>query len=558
MKIKDLIASEIENAFVAVGISGPALVKTTNNPELGDYQVNGVMGAAKRANLKPDETAHKVIEAVKLGHIADSVSFAKPGFINIKLSAEFLGTLRAGSLDPATSILNVVVDYSAPNLAKEMHVGHLRSTIIGDCASRVLEAKGHKVIRQNHVGDWGTQFGMLLTYMADIEQDSMLLSDLENFYRLAKERFDSDEDFSERSRQAVVNLQSNQSFEKTHWEKFIKISMSHCHEIYEKLRVGLDSNHTFGESSYNDALPEIIKTLEAKKLIENSDGAKCVFLEKDKSPLIIQKSDGGYLYATTDLAAISYRIEELNANRILYFVDSRQSLHFKQIFSVANLAGLNPDGVSLEHMAFGTMLNEEGKPFKTREGGLIKLLPLIQEAVRRATDTVMQKNSSMPKEEAMLIGETIGIAAIKYADLSKNRTNDYIFDWDQMLSLEGNTAPYLLYAYTRIQSLITRSGEPIDMLKELVTPEGDSERLLCVEIGKLDDVVEQVAIDGFPHLLCNYLYELATRFSQFYEHSEILTQPEKIKHRRLSIAYGTGITLKKGLSLLGIDTVTKM
>ena len=558
MKIKDLIASEIERAFSTVGISGPALVKTTNNPELGDYQVNGVMGAAKRANLKPDETAHKVIEAVKLGHIAARVSFAKPGFINIQLSAEFLGTLRAGSLDPATSILNVVVDYSAPNLAKEMHVGHLRSTIIGDCASRVLEAKGHKVIRQNHVGDWGTQFGMLLTYMADIEQDSMLLSDLENFYRLAKERFDSDEDFSERSRQAVVNLQSNQSFEKTHWEKFIKISMSHCHEIYEKLRVGLDSNHTFGESSYNDVLPEIIKALEAKKLIENSDGAKCVFLEKDKSPLIIQKSDGGYLYATTDLAAISYRIEELNANRILYFVDSRQSLHFKQIFSVANLAGLNPDNISLEHMAFGTMLNEEGKPFKTREGGLIKLLPLIQEAVRRATDTVMQKNSSMPKEEAMLIGETIGIAAIKYADLSKNRTNDYIFDWDQMLSLEGNTAPYLLYAYTRIQSLITRSGEPIEMLKEFVIPEGESEKLLCVEIGKLDDVVEQVALDGFPHLLCNYLYELATRFSQFYEHSEILTQPEKIKHRRLSIAYGTGITLKKGLSLLGIDTVTKM
>jgi len=558
MKIKDLIASEIEKAFVTIGLSGPALIKTTNNPELGDYQVNGVMAAAKKANLRPDETAQKVIEAAKLDHIATKVSYAKPGFINIQLSPEFLASISAGTLEAASETMNIVVDYSAPNLAKEMHVGHLRSTIIGDCIARTLEAKGHKVIRQNHVGDWGTQFGMLLTYMADLEQDSLLLSDLENFYRLAKERFDLDADFKERSRQAVVNLQSGQSFETEHWGKFINVSMSHCEEIYKKLRVGLDNTHTFGESSYKDALPTVIEGLEAKNLIEISDGAKCIFFEENKSPLIIQKSDGGYLYATTDLAAIKYRIKELKANRILYFVDSRQSLHFKQIFSVANLAGLNPNATSLEHMAFGTMLNDDGKPFKTREGGLIKLMPLIKEAIRRATETVLEKNPTMPKRDALEIGETVGIAAIKYADLSKNRTNDYIFDWDQMLSLEGNTAPYILYAYTRIQSLIARSAEPINILEECVIPEGESERLLCLEIGKLDDVVDQVALEGFPHLLCSYLYALSTRFSQFYENSEILNQPQKIKTRRLSIAYATGITLKKGLGLLGIDTVTKM
>ena len=558
MKIKKLITVEIETAFKTIGLSGPALVQTTNDPKLGDYQVNGVMSAAKKANLDPYETAKKLVNTVNLDHIASDVRYAKPGFVNIRLSPKFLGTITAGSIIPENESHNVVVDYSAPNLAKEMHVGHLRSTIIGDCIARILETKGHNVIRQNHVGDWGTQFGMLLTYMADLDQNSAELSDLENFYRLAKARFDSDADFGKRSRQAVVNLQSRKAFETEHWKNFIAISMSHCQEIYQKLRVGLDSSHTFGESAYNDKLPEVIEILGSQSLIEDSDGAKCVFLEKNKSPLIVQKSDGGYLYATTDLAAIFYRIKELDAQRILYFVDSRQSLHFKQVFSVASLAGLNPNAISLEHMAFGTMLNEDGKPFKTRDGGLIKLLPLIEEAIYRATNTVREKNPTMPVSEASQIGETIGIAAIKYADLSKNRTNDYIFDWDQMLSLEGNTAPYLLYAFTRIQSLIRRSGESIEKLEERFIPEDESERLLCVEIGKFDDVVDQVALDGFPHLLCNYLYALATRFSQFYEHSEILNQAQKIKTRRLLIAHATGVVLKRGLNLLGIDTVTKM
>ena len=558
MKIKELIAVKIERAFGLAGISGPAIVKTTSNPELGDYQVNGVMAAAKKANIKPDDLALQIIKLADLDEIASKVSFAKPGFINIVISPKFLGYMVPGEISQITHEETVVVDYSAPNLAKEMHVGHLRSTIIGDSMARVLEAKGYKTIRQNHVGDWGTQFGMLLTYMADSGHDSALLSDLEDFYRQAKKQFDSEPEFSVRSRQAVVNLQSGSPYERTHWNKFIEISMAHCQQIYKKLRVSLEQRDVKGESSFNEMLPTIIESLETKDLIKNSEGAKCVFLKDFKAPLIVQKSDGGYLYSTTDLAAIRYRTDKLEANRILYFVDSRQSLHFRQVFSVAQSAGLNSSDASLEHMAFGTMLNEDGKPFKTREGGLIKLMPLINEAIRRGTKTVLEKNPEMTIEEASLIGESIGIAAIKYADLSKNRTNDYVFNWDQMLSLEGNTAPYLLYAYTRIQRLIMRSGIPKSRIQKETSPSNEIERLLCVEIVKLDDVVHQVAMDGYPHFLCNYLYSLATRFNQFYETCEILNSSEETKKKRLSIASSSGTALRKGLDLLGIEVVQKM
>lgn len=558
MKVKELIASRIEAAFDQVGLTGPAIVQTTSSPKLGDFQVNGVMAAAKKAKLDPSEKAKEVIEAVKLEDIALEVSFAKPGFINIKLAPDFLKHLAPDKITQDDQALNIVVDYSAPNLAKEMHVGHLRSTIIGDSMANILESKGHNVIRQNHVGDWGTQFGMLLTYMHEQGHASHLLADLEDFYRSAKKQFDSDEDFSNRSREAVVNLQSGKAFESEHWKTFIETSMSHCEEIYEKLRVGLNSSHVRGESSYNAALPEVINIFKESNLLEESEGAQCIFFEGQKSPLIVQKADGGFLYATTDLAAIRYRVNELEANRILYFVDSRQSLHFRQIFAAIELADLNPKAASLEHMAFGTMLNEEGKPFKTREGGLIKLKPLIEEAISRATRTVLEKNPEISEHKAQEIGEIIGIAAIKYADLSKNRTNDYIFDWDQMLSLEGNTAPYLLYAYTRIQSLITRSGRSERDLVKMVAPEDESERLLCVELIKLDEVVDQVAKDGYPHLLCNHLYSVATTFNQFYEQSAILNQPEETMLRRLSLTHATGRTLQKGLSLLGIDVVDKM
>ena len=558
MKVKELIASRIEAAFDQVGLNGPAIVQTTSSPKLGDFQVNGVMAAAKKAKLDPGEKAKEVIEVARLADIALEVSFAKPGFINIKLAPDFLQSIAPNKITLDDQALNIVVDYSAPNLAKEMHVGHLRSTIIGDSMANILESKGHHVIRQNHVGDWGTQFGMLLTYMHERGHTSKLLADLEDFYRSAKKEYDSDEAFSIRSREAVVNLQGGKPFETKHWKTFIETSMSHCEEIYEKLRVGLNSSHVRGESSYNDALPEIIKILEEGNLLEESEGAQCIFFEGQKSPLIVQKADGGFLYATTDLAAVRYRVNELAAHRILYFVDSRQSLHFRQIFAAIELAGLNPKAASLEHMAFGTMLNEEGKPFKTREGGLIKLKPLIEEAISRATQTVLAKNPEISEEQAQEIGETIGIGAIKYADLSKNRTNDYIFDWDQMLSLEGNTAPYLLYAYTRIQSLITRSGRAENELIKMIAPKDEPERLLCVELIKLDDVVDQVAKEGYPHLLCNQLYSVATAFSQFYEQSAILDQPEDTTLRRLSITYATGKTLQQGLSLLGIDVVNKM
>ncbi|MEQ8689893.1 MAG: arginine--tRNA ligase, partial [Pseudomonadales bacterium] len=351
----------------------------------------------------------------------------------------------------------VVVDYSAPNLAKEMHIGHLRSTIIGDSVVRVLEALGHTVIRQNHVGDWGTQFGMLLVYLADTGQNSAELADLEGFYRAAKQRFDEDPDFEERSRQAVVKLQAGDADMLAQWRRFIDISMSHCQQLYERLNVSLTHADIDAESRYNDVLPGIVATLDEQGLLSESDGARCVFLDEFKNkkgeplPVIVQKSDGGYLYATTDLAAIEYRTTELKADRSMYFVDVRQSLHFKQVFRVAQLAGFNHNNSSFEHMPFGTMLGKDGKPFKTRSGEVVKLAEVLDEAEARARALALAKNPQLDPATADELARVIGIGAVKYADLSKNRTSDYVFDWDQMLSFEGNTSPYLQYAYTRIQ-----------------------------------------------------------------------------------------------------------
>jgi arginyl-tRNA synthetase len=456
------------------------------------------------------------------------------------------------------------VDYSAPNLAKEMHVGHLRTTIIGDCVVRVLEAQGHKVIRQNHVGDWGTQFGMLLTYLEDSGSDSDTLADLENFYRAAKQRFDEDDDFRERSRQAVVGLQSGDASALVQWQRFIDISMSHCQHIYDRLGITLSADDIMGESAYNDDLAGVIGSLEEAQLLQESEGAACVFLEQFKNkegeiqPVIVRKSDGGYLYATTDLAAIAHRNKRLGADRVLYFVDARQSLHFKQIFAVAKAAGFASAQLQLEHLPFGTMLGKDGKPFKTRQGGIIKLAELLDEAERRAAELVQEKNPNIGPEQLQKLANVIGLGAVKYADLSKNRTSDYVFDWDQMLSFDGNTAPYLQYAYSRIQSLFDKAAVDPSQLPAEAIAEGEPERRLAVCIAGFNDVLQQVADEGFPHYLCAYLYELATRFTTFYEQCPILSSEDEQRLRRLTLANSTGTTLATGLDLLGIGVVDRM
>ena len=564
MYIKALLSERIGRAFADLGLEGDPAVQTAARQEYGDYQANGVMAAAKRAGLNPREVAQQVLDQLDLSDVASSVEIAGPGFLNITLSPEFLSRVPAAEVDRASAADTVVVDYSAPNLAKEMHVGHLRSTIIGDCVARVLEAQGHAVLRQNHVGDWGTQFGMLLTYLQGANAESEDLADLEEFYRAAKQRFDEDPDFQNRSRAAVVGLQSGDPDSVAAWERFIDISMSHCQAIYDRLGTTLQPEHMQGESAYNDALPGIIDSLRDTGLLQESDGAQCVFLDEFKTkkgdvlPVIVQKSDGGYLYATTDLAAIEYRTTTLAATRVLYFTDARQALHFRQIFAVAAAAGFNHSGASLEHMPFGAMLGADGKPFKTRTGGVVKLSDLLDEAQRRATDLVKEKNPDLSDADAADIGRRIGIGAVKYADLSKNRTSDYVFDWDQMLSFDGNTAPYLQYAYTRVRSLFTRGGVDVAALPASAVAVDEPERRLAVTLAGFNDVLFSVTEEGLPHLLCGYLFELATRFTQFYEACPILNSAEDVRERRLVLAYQTALTLQRGLDLLGIEVVERM
>ena len=568
MHIRSLLSQRIEAAFTALGLSGQALLQSASRPEFGDYQANGVMAAAKRAGKNPREVAQAVIDAIDLDGIASDLSVAGPGFINITLAPQLIAN-AATSPQPSADPQRVVVDYSGPNLAKEMHVGHLRSTIIGDCIARVLESLGHTVIRQNHVGDWGTQFGMLLTFMAEQGAASDSLADLEHFYRQAKQRFDTDDDFQTRSRQAVVQLQSGDADMLVQWQKFIEISMSHCQSLYDRLGIDLSAADMDGESSYNDDLKNTIEHLDAQGLLTESDGAQCVFLDEFKNkegetqPIIVQKSDGGYLYSTSDLACLRRRIGDFKADRVLYFVDARQALHFKQVFAVADAAGISNPQVELVHMPFGTMLGKDNKPFKTREGALVKLSELLDEAISRASTllqerAVQSKNPDIDDAELAALAEIIGIGAVKYADLSKNRTSDYVFDWDQMLSFDGNTAPYLQYAYSRTRSIFSRGDVDVATLPEHVVSEGEPERRLAVAIAGYQDLLEQVAQEGYPHQLCAYLYDLAGRFTQFYEQCPILTSDDAVKTRRLTLTKQTGDVLANGLTLLGIRVAERM
>ncbi|MCZ6618531.1 MAG: arginine--tRNA ligase [Gammaproteobacteria bacterium] len=568
MNVRTAIDQRIAAALsTCTGVDSPALVQPARKPEFGDYQANGVMAAAKRLKTNPVELAAQVIDTVALDDIAARLETAGPGFINIFLSAEFLAT----SLDRKQPLViqvddpyTVVVDYSSPNLAKEMHVGHIRSTIIGDALALVLERLGHKVIRKNHVGDWGTQFGMLITYLSETGENSEVLEDLEDFYRAAKTRFDADAAFATRSRLAVVGLQGGDPEIRSHWRRFIDISLNHCQALYGRLGVSLSREDVHAESAYNDDLPTVIELLRKQGLLETSDGAQCVFLEEFKGkndlplPVIVQKSDGGYLYATTDLAAVRHRRNELKAQRVLYFTDARQALHFKQIFAVARKAGFADPAMSLEHHPFGNMLGKDGKPFKTREGGVLKLAELLDEAETRAFELVSEKNPDLAEDERREIARVVGIGAVKYADLSKNRTSDYHFDWDQMLAFEGNTAPYLQYAYTRVQSVFRRGNIDVDSLTGEITPQEPDERTLAVKLLRFQEVLEQVAADAYPHYLCTYLYELASQFMRFYEACPVLSAPGETRVSRLLLCERVAETLKNGLGLLGIETVERM
>ena len=574
MNIRQLLDDRITATLHSLGAPETisAIVKPSARPEFGDYQANGVMAAAKQLKTNPRELATRLLDALDLSDVAEKLEVAGPGFINIHLKNGWL--VQALDKTPPSLPLSgeerksIVVDYSGPNLAKEMHVGHLRSTIIGDAVARVLVFQGHNVIRQNHVGDWGTQFGMLIAHMVSLQAQggelSMQLADLETFYRAAKQRFDNESSFADNARHYVVKLQSGDAECLQLWQQFIDISLHHCEEVYAQLGVNLTRADVKPESAYNADLPVIVSDLQAQGLLVEDNGAQCAFLDEFKNkdgsitPIIVQKTGGGYLYATTDLAALRYRSGTLNADRVLYFTDARQSLHFQQVFTLARKAGFVRPEVALEHMPFGNMLGEDGKPFKTRTGGTVKLVEVLAEAEERAFALVSAKNPELPEAERHAIAHTVGIGAVKYADLSKNRNSDYIFNWDAMLSFEGNTAPYLQYAYARIKSIFRRV-ESYDAQATLTLQE-TAERTLAMKLLQFTEATDSVAKEGLPNHLCTYLYELAGNFMSFYEACPILKDgvAQDVRNSRLRLADLTAQTLQTGLNLLGIGVMERM
>ena len=576
--IDSALDSLIAEGSLPADAKRPAQIDRTKDKSHGDFATNIALMLAKPAGMKPRDLAEKLIAALPADNAVAKVEIAGPGFINFFQADDWLtGLLDQALADEHLGVARpeqaqtVVVDYSSPNLAKEMHVGHLRSSIIGDAVVRTLEFLGHRVVRQNHVGDWGTQFGMLLAYLEEQkseESDTELsreLGDLEGFYRAAKQRFDDSDDFATRARSLVVKLQASDEDCLALWREFNSVSLSHCQAVYDRLGVSLTPADVRGESAYNDDLARVVSDLDARGLLSEDQGAQCVFMDEFKNkegaplPVIVQKADGGYLYATTDLAALRYRAGTLHADRMLYFVDQRQALHFQQMFSLAKRAGFVPEDTELEHMGFGTMNGPDGRPFKTRDGGTVKLIDLLDEAEERAYTLVRDKNPDLDDQALRTIAHAVGIGAVKYADLSKNRSSDYIFNFEQMLSFEGNTAPYLLYAYTRVASVFRKAGLDMTQVSGDFLLQEEAEQALAARLVQFGEVLEGVAEKGLPHLLCTYLYDVAGLFSTFYEHCPILSgDNEALKQSRLKLAALTARTLKQGMELLGLSPLERM
>lgn len=553
-------------------------IRPTTDEKFGDYQCNIAFPLAARLKKKPLQIANDLKDELALTDICERVEIAGGGFINLFLSPQCL-KLQLDSIkndgrlgvEKTANPQRHVIDFSSPNLAKEMHVGHLRTTITGEALARILTFMGHEVLRVNHVGDWGTQFGMLLQYIEESKPivvknpEKFAVSDLEAFYKAAKERFDGDEGFKQKAREKVVLLQSGDKAAMSVWRAFVKESLRHCHEVYDILGVTLTD---VGESFYNKHLPQIVEELKAKGLARSDQGAVCVFLpgfvgrEGEPLPMIIQKSDGGYNYDTTDLAALKHRVVELGARRLIYVTDLRQGQHFAMLFAAARLAGWVDNSVRLDHIGSGMVLSSDRKPFKTRDGKVVKLKDLLNEAVDRAKGIVEKGDyTDLQKKE---IARAVGIAAVKYADLSHNLAGDYVFSWDKMLSMDGNTGPYMLYAYARIQSLWRKAGLVIDDTISRAAPilQHPTEIKLGKELLRFGDVVQTVSEELKPNVLTDYLYNLAKAFSLFYDRKlgvPILEARGKgLRESRLLLCALTAKTLKLGLNLLSIDVVDAM
>jgi len=580
-----LLRERLRTALVAafgpeLADADPVLVPASN-PKFGDYQANGAMGLAKRLGMAPRAIATQLLDYLDVSDLCDPPEVAGPGFINLRLKTEYLeAQLKAIQADPRLGVApvpnpkRVIVDYPSPNIAKEMHVGHLRPCVIGDALARILEFLGHDVLRLSHIGDWGTPFGMLIAYLREAYPDALAggelaLGDLATFYRAAKKRFDEDTAFQEAARLAVVQLQAGDPETIQAWKIVCDLSNRTNRKIFDLMGLSPKIQER-GESFYNPFLPDVIAELERLGLLVEDQGAKCVFLEGFTNkegkplPLIVQKSDGGYNYATTDLAAIRYRVKEDRVQRVIYPVGAEQINHFAQIFQVGRRAGWITDETEFVHTPLGNILGEDGKKLKSRSGEAARLVDLLEEAIARARadlEARLQEENRTESEEFIAhVAQVVGIGAIKYADLSQNRTSSYIFSYDKMLALQGNTAPYMLYAYVRVQGISRKGGVDFDALgaDSRVVLQDEAEFALAKSLLQFDEVLSAVEADLLPNRLCEYLFDLSKTFNQFYDRCPILQAEEPQRTSRLILADLTARTIRLGLSLLGIQVLERM
>ncbi|HVM06940.1 MAG TPA: arginine--tRNA ligase [Acidimicrobiales bacterium] len=570
-QLRSRLQSAIEGVLGSEYAGSDPVLRRSTQPGFGDFQANAAMALGKRAGRQPRELAQQIVDALDGDDLIAKVEVAGPGFINIWLSDDALGVAARSLLgdpdrlgvDPAEAPETVVIDYSSPNLAKEMHIGHLRSTIIGDSIARVLTFLGHTVIRQNHVGDWGTQFGMLVEHMLEIgaaaDSANASLADLNAFYREANDRFKNDAAFADRARERVVKLQSGDEETLELWRTFVSVSLGHARDTYDRLGVLLTDDDIHGESAYNDMLDDVAHEIEAVGVAAVDDGALVVFTEKYDAPLLVRKQDGGYGYGTTDLAGVRYRVGNLGATWLIYVVGSPQTQHLDQVFMTVSRAGWLQPPARAVHVSFGSVLGPDRKMYKTRTGENIKLNELLDEAVARATAKVRDANPDLPSDDIDRLGRAIGIGAVKYADLSNDRIKDYVFDWDRMLAFEGNTGPYLQYAHARIRSIFRRAEDvTVDDSTPIVLADA-AERALVLELLGFGDAVHSVAEHLQPHRLCTYLFDLAQSFTAFYESCPVLRAPdEATRSSRLALCEVTARTLARGLDLLGIEAPERM
>jgi arginyl-tRNA synthetase len=571
--LNQLVRAGVRATF---GAPYAAIEVSVHRSEHADYQADVALALARQLKRSPRDVAASIAARLTSGEVLESAVVSGPGFINLTCRSEYLAAqlgrmyddVRLG-VERAKSSETVVVDYSSPNLAKEMHVGHLRSTIIGDCLARTLDYLGHDVRRQNHIGDWGTPFGMLIEQMLDegITTGSGDVNSLSVFYRAARRKFDGSPGFADRARSRVVLLQQGDPVTLELWRHLIDITADYIEALYTRLQVTLGRQDMAGESRYSPQLETIISELEHLGLAQTSAGAICVFppgfLGRDGMPLplIVRKQDGGFGYAATDLAALKYRVQSLGAHRILYVVGAPQSQHFAMVFEIARLAGWVPSGVRLEHVAFGSVLGQDGKVLKTRAGEAVSLTELVEEAVDRAKGIADQGSSGLTESERARIAEMVGIGSVKYSDLANDRIRDYVFSWDRMLTFDGNTAPYLMYAHARIRSILRKAQAvrgDLALAAEQITIEAPTERALALELLEFPSTLVRLGETLQPHRLCQHLFQVATAFTRFYEACPVLNVEATARASRLVLCSLTARVLERGMDLIGVEAPEQM